>query len=88
MSSPDDQIKANIKALKAGDELPIASSSKSSLALNASSAAVLAHADEVESVVLRAEPGGARDRGRGRGHRALEPRRRGDVLDAVRTTRR
>ena len=32
-------------------------------------------------MVLGAEAGGAGDRGRGRGDRALEPGRRGDVLD-------
>ena len=38
-------------------------------------------------MVLGAEAGGAGDRGGGGRHRTLEPRRRGDVLDAVRTTR-
>jgi thiol-disulfide isomerase/thioredoxin len=44
------------------------------------SVAGCAHPDQVEAMVLRAEAGAARDRGRGGGDRTLEARRRGDVL--------
>ena len=74
---------------KAGQDLRCSRQSRHALCERYASAAALAHADEVEAVVLRAEPGGARSiAAAAAATDALEPGRRGDVLDARRTTRR